>query len=253
MDESSIFVWDRNIWKTLDVCKWIYYIDHWKLKRDWLDNQPGMKIWFPIEQLWFSSDRYVSFQGCYSPEKFHELKRFKESSSPNHHLGGGNSNMFWNFHPYLGQFFPIWLLHIFPNGLVKNHQPVIKLRGARFVCRLSCLPGLQLSSLGYRVSIHHPSRSKKHGHHRLEGGMWSSCQSSFFWKQREKWDLGNFLTEKISGKCMRHDFSELLSPCKIVLDCFSHGNGQVWSLHVTMSDMDMAMESRLKFVHHWAG
>ena len=94
---------------------------------------------------------------------------------------------------------------------------------------------------------------KKHGHHRLEGGMWSSCQSSFFWKQREKWDLGNFLTEKISGKCMRHDFSELLSPCKIVLDCFSHGNGQVWSLHVTMSDMDMAMESRLKFVHHWAG
>ena len=63
--------------------------------------------------------------------------------------------------------------------------------------------------------------------------------------------FGKRLAEKvISGSCVCDMiFSELLSACKIVLDCFSHGNGQVWSLHVTMSDMDMATESPLKFVH----
>lgn len=35
-------------------CKWIYYIDHWKLKRDWLENPPVEDL-FPIEQLRFSS------------------------------------------------------------------------------------------------------------------------------------------------------------------------------------------------------
>ena len=37
-------------------------------------------------------------------------------------LGGGNSNIFWNFHPRsLGFHDPIWLLHIFPMGWF-NHQ-----------------------------------------------------------------------------------------------------------------------------------
>ena len=55
--------------------------------------------------------------------------------------------------------------------------------------------------------------------------------------------LGNFLTEKIyPASYLRHDIFQnfLSSHVNIVLDCFSHGNGQVWSLHVTMSDMDMA-------------
>ena len=35
-----------------------------------------------------------------------------------------NASIFWNFHPgsYLGRFDPIWIVHYFSNGLVKNHQ-----------------------------------------------------------------------------------------------------------------------------------
>ena len=41
------------------------------------------------------------------------------------YLGGGNSNIFWNFHPEnLGKMNPFWRAY-FSNGLVKNHQPVL--------------------------------------------------------------------------------------------------------------------------------
>ena len=39
-------------------------------------------------------------------------------------LGGGNSNIFWCSPPIFGKMNPIWRLHIFQFGLVKNHQLV---------------------------------------------------------------------------------------------------------------------------------